>query len=81
MDLVKHLKPGEVPDIKYDSRCSKLFTLKKSLQSLAEKEESEKAPPTEAQPAKCTRSSTEGIAAEERVYRKVCIFCLKKRQV
>ena len=73
LELVKDLPNGAIPEVYYHRKCRSIFTMKKLLDSMRQKDEQttvDDRPVSSRQSSRCTPSPS-------RVYEAKCIFCQK----
>ena len=74
LDIAHTLNPNEIPKIKYHARCRKIFTMKKSLETIKQKsngDDSDEVPPN------VPRRSIRQPGSSSTVYEQICIVCEK----
>ena len=72
LDLAKDLCEGEIPPVQYHRRCRSIFTLKKSLDSITQKNASASEAAEES-----SRRPSRDAPSKSVVYDEKCIFCEK----
>lgn len=76
LNLAKDLREGEIPTVHYHRRCRSIFTLKKSLDSITQKDSEKIASASEAAEGNSRRPSR-AAPSKSVVYDEKCIFCEK----
>ena len=75
LDIAHSLNPNEIPKIKYHARCRKIFTMKKSLETIKQKSKGDEVTPN------VTRRSIRQPGSGSTVYEQICIVCGKSTEI
>ena len=75
LDIAHSLNPNEIPKIKYHARCRKIFTMKKSLETIKQKSNGDEVTPN------VTRRSIRQPGSGSTVYEQICIVCGKSTEI